>query len=329
MASWPALTTTFSPPAPCTTPYLEGDGIYWLAPRITLSGKSLIQCLPYSKVDIVLGGNAFTYSPGLYCPSGYTTAGTAIVPDTLPGYACCPSKYGYDSIAALCTQSISSGSIYVGDVSNLSGILVTITVTDTTTVTSEGVVTAGAIVLMGQSEKTSSSSATKTSASTSRTSSSTTSIETSTSASSQSVAPSSAPVDAGDDSKSLSSGAKAGIGVGVALAVVLILLVAFCFFRSYRRKKLPQVATGHQDGDGAFSHRQPEDKNQFAYGYGFKPELDATGSQRFELDATTVKPGEVEGASSGRAELSAEQRARELEGQVASNELDAGGEMRR
>ncbi|KAI1259164.1 hypothetical protein F5Y18DRAFT_315535 [Xylariaceae sp. FL1019] len=327
MATLPALTTTFSPPAPCKTPFLSDDGMYWLAPRITLPGTSLIQCLPYSNVDFLAGGNVFTYSPGLYCPLGWTTAGTAPVPDTVPAYACCPRDFDFDS-TMLCTESIKSGRVYVGDASNQSNVLVTVSVTDTITVTSEGIVTFGAIVLMGQSEKTSNTSPTKSSALSSQTSSSPTSTETSISQSSQ-AATSSAPANASTESKSLSTGAKAGIAVGVVAAVVLILVAAFYCFRNYRKNKLLQTSARLQGAEEAASHGQPEDKNQGAYGYGFKPELDATGPPRFELDATTVKSSELDGISSERAELSAAQRARELEGPIVSKELDAGGELRR
>ncbi|KAL4894141.1 hypothetical protein BDV59DRAFT_200998 [Aspergillus ambiguus] len=85
--NWGPLTTTFTPPPSCTTSpeqvYLAESGTPEFVKLYVDCKPSPLSCIPYgSKVPEVdkgpLSVGGFGYeSPGLYCPSGWTTAGTA------------------------------------------------------------------------------------------------------------------------------------------------------------------------------------------------------------------------------------------------------------
>ncbi|KAH7383896.1 hypothetical protein BKA66DRAFT_463009 [Pyrenochaeta sp. MPI-SDFR-AT-0127] len=82
------LTTTFTPPAGCTSDVWDGEGYY------ILGGTRHSTCMPTAfKPD---AEPSFFYSPGLYCPAGYSTAcssSTAIGSETETVITCCPSRY--------------------------------------------------------------------------------------------------------------------------------------------------------------------------------------------------------------------------------------------
>ncbi|KAI0861166.1 hypothetical protein F4860DRAFT_180349 [Xylaria cubensis] len=122
--SIPPLTTIFTPPPECKTPFafdgsckndFECNGSYmpflYLPASENPRGTS-IQCYPeittYNDgfVDAV-----FDYSPGLFCPDGMTTA-TSIA----NVFLCCPSglTYSYDGQQDQCTATITMGAALVG-----------------------------------------------------------------------------------------------------------------------------------------------------------------------------------------------------------------------
>ncbi|KAI0456357.1 hypothetical protein F5B21DRAFT_159304 [Xylaria acuta] len=120
----PPLTTIFTPPPECKTPFafvgdcyneFECDGSYMpflSIPDSRNPGGTSIQCYPevttYSDgyVDAV-----FEYSPGLFCPDGMTTA-TSIA----SVFLCCPSglTYSFDGDEEQCTATITMGAAFVG-----------------------------------------------------------------------------------------------------------------------------------------------------------------------------------------------------------------------
>ncbi|KAI0549662.1 hypothetical protein F4679DRAFT_261464 [Xylaria curta] len=124
LTSIPPLTTIFTPPPECKTPFafvgscdndFECNGTYmpflYLPASENPHGTS-IQCYPeittYSDgfVDAV-----FDYSPGLFCPDGMTTA-TSIA----SVFLCCPSglTYSYDGQQDQCTATITMGAALEG-----------------------------------------------------------------------------------------------------------------------------------------------------------------------------------------------------------------------
>ncbi|KAI1424495.1 hypothetical protein F5Y12DRAFT_447101 [Xylaria sp. FL1777] len=118
------LTTVFTPPPACRTPFaffdncyneFECDGSYFpvLYNSVTsYPGSSSIRCLPQTTIidDSYVDG-VYDYNPGLFCPDGMTT-------DTSIGSAflCCPSglTYSYNGDFADCTGTITEGTVLVG-----------------------------------------------------------------------------------------------------------------------------------------------------------------------------------------------------------------------
>ena len=91
----PPLTTIFTPPTACETPFAWIDSCYdpihcdaFYLPFLynKSAGSSLVVCLPQTTVfsDGFVDGQ-YEYSPGLHCPKGMTTA-TSIGNQ----YLCCP-----------------------------------------------------------------------------------------------------------------------------------------------------------------------------------------------------------------------------------------------
>ncbi|KAI0197848.1 hypothetical protein F4808DRAFT_437797 [Astrocystis sublimbata] len=115
------LTTVFTPPTECATPFITipdagCDDITCFAlfmPSLEIdsaTGGAHIKCLPsFATDDDFNESPIFTYSPGLFCPSGMTTgtsvSGTAI---------CCPSglkctNMGRDATFYKCTATMTAG----------------------------------------------------------------------------------------------------------------------------------------------------------------------------------------------------------------------------
>ncbi|TPX16604.1 uncharacterized protein E0L32_012413, partial [Thyridium curvatum] len=134
------LTTTFTPPASCSTAVLGctscTDG--WLAQSCGVNTynsqgvRDAAACWPPPRADTVETGVAFNgwgfYSPGLHCPVGYTTACSATAGvgggfmfqfPLVPGetaYGCCPTGYTcrYDPAVdngQTCLSTATSGTI--------------------------------------------------------------------------------------------------------------------------------------------------------------------------------------------------------------------------
>ncbi|KAI0448339.1 hypothetical protein F5B21DRAFT_497848 [Xylaria acuta] len=121
-----ALTTVFTPPTGCVTPFITVpdvgcDDITCSAlfmPSLEIdsaTGGAHLQCLPSFATDTDFNESPiFAYSPGLFCPSGMTTAtsisGTAI---------CCPSgltctDVGTDVTSCRCTATLTTGTFGQG-----------------------------------------------------------------------------------------------------------------------------------------------------------------------------------------------------------------------
>lgn len=90
------LTTTFTPPAWCLDNIYaaQSDGTTFFGlgtPCGNLNDScfpsQVTQAAPASLFDL----QPFLYSPGISCPSGYTTATTTQLAATITGAACCPS----------------------------------------------------------------------------------------------------------------------------------------------------------------------------------------------------------------------------------------------
>jgi hypothetical protein len=82
------LTTTFTPPASCASEWTQqpGSGPVTLVNYISDPDYSLVStCYPPGLKD----QSGPTYSPGLICPVGYTTAYSGIVEPATVAY-CCP-----------------------------------------------------------------------------------------------------------------------------------------------------------------------------------------------------------------------------------------------
>ncbi|KAI0440068.1 hypothetical protein F4803DRAFT_528885 [Xylaria telfairii] len=116
-----ALTTVFTPPTECITPFITipdagCDDITCYALFMpsweidSATGGAHLQCLPSFSTDADFNESPiFTYSPGLFCPSGMTTA-TSISGTAL----CCPrgltcTDVGTDTTSYKCTATLTTG----------------------------------------------------------------------------------------------------------------------------------------------------------------------------------------------------------------------------
>ncbi|KAI0533709.1 hypothetical protein GGR58DRAFT_98849 [Xylaria digitata] len=122
----PPLTTTFTPPSRCRTPFVIYEECYnefecygsylpflYIPVYIPVRSTGVsIQCLPQTTIyyDGFVDG-AYEYDPGLFCPDGMTT-------DTSIGSAflCCPSglTYSFDGYQEYCTATITTGEALAG-----------------------------------------------------------------------------------------------------------------------------------------------------------------------------------------------------------------------
>ncbi|KAL4895329.1 hypothetical protein BDV59DRAFT_153665 [Aspergillus ambiguus] len=220
------LTTTFSPPTTCfltlsvvsfyvgtvpasTTFYGHWFGFddtgYTCLPTGTVPG-SLLASQTY--------WDTYWYSPGLYCPTGWTTAaplagswnGLEVTGGT-SGAICCPSSMNFYSENHQCSQVISAkDTITVAT----SGVVITSTLATPITVYADGVP-----LIWEKSDLPESTSASRTP------------LSTQISTLARATATNS-PNDSRNDG--LSEGAKIGIGIGIPLAAIMIGVAIFFYF---------------------------------------------------------------------------------------------------
>ncbi|KAF2496895.1 hypothetical protein BU16DRAFT_343304 [Lophium mytilinum] len=216
--------------------------IWWLTSYELLGGTGYSSCLPTSFTPT----SSFYYSPGLYCPEGYSTACSSTYgSETI--VTCCPTSFscggdgpfGYSWESTLgCTSAVSSSGLH------------TVLVATGTEVHPEGPgagvnaysvqnrFQASDLITSTSSSSSSSSSSTSTPTpsantatvtitSTSTSSSSTSSSSTSSSSTSSSSTSSTTATSSPSHDSGFSTSAKAGIAVGVVLGVALIAAIVF------------------------------------------------------------------------------------------------------
>ncbi|KAJ8133122.1 hypothetical protein O1611_g502 [Lasiodiplodia mahajangana] len=123
-----ALTTVFTAPTECVTPFITVPGVgcddvtcYALfMPSLEIdsaTGGAHIQCLPSFSTDSDFNMSPiFSYSPGIFCPSGMSRA------SSVPGTAiCCPSGLDCTDVGTngttsyKCTATLTTGKFGQGD----------------------------------------------------------------------------------------------------------------------------------------------------------------------------------------------------------------------
>ncbi|KAJ6179369.1 hypothetical protein N7519_009830 [Penicillium mononematosum] len=220
------LTTTFTPPTTCLqtlsvvsfyvedTPKTATFYGHWFG--FDDAGYS---CLPTGTMPGTLLASptywgTYWYSPGLYCPTGWTTAGELgpswnglHVTGSTSGAICCPSSMSFYATDHQCREVLSEkDTITIG----MSGVVVTSTLATSITIYADG------IPLIWEK-----SDLPKT------TSASTTPLSTQTSTATGAAA-SNSPNN--NRSGGLSEGAKIGIGIGIPMAAIAIGVATFFYF---------------------------------------------------------------------------------------------------
>ncbi|KAL4888085.1 hypothetical protein BDV59DRAFT_149826 [Aspergillus ambiguus] len=220
------LTTTFTPPASClqtlsSVSYYVGD----TAESTTFYGHWFddtgVTCLPTGTVpESILASptywGTYWYSPGLYCPTGWSTAGLLDttwngleVTGSTSGAICCPSSMSFYAGGHECSQVISAKETIT---LARSGVVVTSSLATPITVYADGIP-----LIWEKSDLPKTASA------------STTPLSTQTS-----TQPATAHIKSGG----LSEGAKIGIGIGVPLGAIAIgVAIFFYFFKRHTRAK--------------------------------------------------------------------------------------------
>ncbi|KAJ5491094.1 hypothetical protein N7539_002661 [Penicillium diatomitis] len=237
------LTTVFSPPASCTN-------VQQVSSECQKDCKNLYNIVQITDSNCFPSQWATTatwFSPGIYCPKGYTVADSHTVTSGLQltetQARCCPSGYTMATDLAQAWWTAEPCTKVSAVTTTLNFTVYSATGASPTT-TSEMVIRGPIIhaypvelrwqssdsAALGSGSTTASAVPTFTDATTTKTSASTTGPTSS--ATSPSTAPPSS--DGAHGSSGLSTGAKAGIGIGVAAAVIIILALLFCLWR--RRK---------------------------------------------------------------------------------------------
>ncbi|KAF2805105.1 uncharacterized protein BDZ99DRAFT_524823 [Mytilinidion resinicola] len=207
------LTTTFDPPSQCT------QDVWWVDDGgFELLGGTFSSCYPPNFTPT----SVFYYSPGLYCPDGYSTACTS------------SGNAGDDTIVTCCPTSYTCQTAPVWEIESTLGCRSAVTGSQTHTVKSTSgtrvntwgpgaAINAYSVQLRFQASDLGITTSAPTSAADSTTSSPTTiSSSTTTSSTTSSSTATSGPSHGG-----LSTGAKAGISVGVVLGVALTAAIIF------------------------------------------------------------------------------------------------------
>ncbi|KAJ5676059.1 hypothetical protein N7462_008956 [Penicillium macrosclerotiorum] len=236
------LTTTFVPPAECTTDtydisWSQSSGYTWW--WASLGAEDWTTCFPseYEPTSY--------FSPGI-CPEGYSAAGESQVTssgEVETRATCCPSYYNAQTgtdwpwyTSNQCTSSnANASSVYS----------YTVTVSGTSTVTQTGTfgVNAKGVSIRWKSADFAPSTSSLSASSTTTTSASTPDT-TSQAATATTIAASAAASDnsSQNSSSGLSTGAKAGMGVGIAAGAMIFITLAFWLYR--RRRKTSFIQNG-------------------------------------------------------------------------------------
>ncbi|KAI0099144.1 hypothetical protein GGR51DRAFT_402126 [Nemania sp. FL0031] len=326
------LTTTFTPPPECTSWYIDectdtncyaeafptgtglcGGGLdvttsYACYPKVTLSTETV------ANGEFIRTSEVATYSPGLYCPRGMSTA-TSI--PLLDGVFCCPSGLTFQGglDGGSCARTQTEGTFMQSSYCNRTTILGP---TDSLTTT----ISIYAMPLFLGGQKLLSSSSSSTSVFTTKSNS----ISTTAPAPSRTTPP---EIIVGSSGPPTSL--KLGLGIGIPLVVALLLaLGGFWCIRRYRKKMASQGYQRHSPQiltPAESMHEKPELEGSSLQPPYAKAELDPSVT-RVELEA----PYEENGASifvykpelqatdrlPGRSALGAYvQRKGELEGSTA------------
>ncbi|KAI0448576.1 hypothetical protein F5B21DRAFT_521620 [Xylaria acuta] len=283
-STFPPLTTTFTPPPECTSWYIDectdtdcfvqafptGTGIcgsngsdamisYACYPKVTESTMEFANGQGIYTLEIA------TYSPGLYCPLGMSTATSVPL---LDGVFCCPSgmRFQGDLQGGTCARTQTEGTfILSGDCTRTTIPKPTGQITTTISMYAMPVFLGGQRLVNPASSSTSSL--------------------TKSSSASTTPAPSSSQSSGNNSSPSISL--KVGLGVGIPLGVIILALCGVWCFRRYRRKIAGKMHIIHSDITEA-------DKPELA-GSTFQPphvraELDPLAT-RAELEAPIEENG--------------------------------------
>ncbi|KAL9088718.1 MAG: hypothetical protein Q9165_006027 [Trypethelium subeluteriae] len=250
--SYIPLTTTFTPPASCSSLFWDsGPSLQAFAPGYGLSIDLDVQCVPpamttFWNQELLFPGGAHQHtviSAGpIVCPKGWTTADQSTSDSISVQINCCPSGYQYfESVYGNCLSSVSAGEVLTyASASNSPAPSPDDWSTVTTTVDID--TTVGAVAVVGWNIKGATSPTPSPTTSSSNTASITGALSTNPSIPSPTqITPNSG----------LSSGAKAGIGVGVALGVlgILALFATIFLLRRRRREKEGTAVVAAQEKD--------------------------------------------------------------------------------
>ncbi|KAF3398335.1 hypothetical protein F1880_005964 [Penicillium rolfsii] len=283
------LTTVFTPPASCTSvnvvssecPGSTCDGLYNI---VQTTGPN---CFPSGWAT-----TATWFSPGLFCPTGYTVNDTNVVTSGLgiteTQARCCPSGYTIATELKAPWWTPEPCTKISTKVTVLEFTVLGATPTTTTAITyTNPIIHAYPIELRWQSTD-SVDSGMESSATVALTSSSATSTSSSTSSTSTSIStPTSTSSSTGTASTSsgLSTGAKAGIGVGVAAAAIIVIMLSLLiWFRRRRNQKASstQPSTGYARDGSIFRKTAKQDPVELPT---HTPELHGNFSPASELDS--------------------------------------------
>ncbi|KAJ5604813.1 hypothetical protein N7510_009967 [Penicillium lagena] len=237
------LTTAFAPPTTCLQTLSEV--VYYVdgtAESTTYYGHwygdyTGYTCLPTGTVPGTLLASptywdTYWYSPGLYCPTGWTTAGQLAgswngldVAGSTSGAICCPSGMNFYSQNHECSQVLSAkDTITVA----ATGVAVLSTLTTPITIYADGIP-----LIWEKSDLPKTTSAATTPLSTPPLSTSPLSTQTLTAASATATNSSN-----NDKSGGLSKGAKIGIGIGIPVGAIAIgVAIFFYFLNRHKRHK--------------------------------------------------------------------------------------------
>ncbi|KAI0427033.1 hypothetical protein F5Y09DRAFT_317194 [Xylaria sp. FL1042] len=276
----PALTTIFTPAPRCSLlnlSFCDEERCY-----AKVEADNTPSCYPEVAHDITRGAAenrpVLTYSPGIFCPLGMTTA-TSI--KSLNGVYCCPSNFAYedqyeDQTLGSCVASLTEGTfLYKSSLIEFgpsqTDLLKSIafgsrSITWTAPPLVQATVTA--ILLVAESSP----------------------LATNPLSTSQEIIPTSgiANTTHGNSSKS-SAIIGADIGVGISIGVVVGLFLSVLLFKRYRRRRIAQknrraaISKHHEHGDKPELEGSSGNPNRF-----MKGELDALAI-RAELEGS---PGE-------------------------------------
>lgn len=192
------------------------------------------------------------YSPGLVCPQGYTTAcsynGAKKTGDfnfyfnpeeseiaigcCPPGYACSRYPAGQTCITTLTSTTVPTVTCESGTSAHFEYVTIPYAAADVSTIQVISTFTVFAPLFQLNHQASDLSSTTNKAADTS--------ISSAISSSPSQTSPIQALPTQSSSAQGLSAGAQAGIGCGVALGIILLGTIAFCLFRSRRRKIGPQ-----------------------------------------------------------------------------------------